>query len=29
MFVELLCIAVVSLYVTDVSRTAYKLCRSI
>jgi hypothetical protein len=27
MLVELVCIALVSLYVADVSRTTYKLCR--
>lgn len=29
MFVELVCIALATLYVADVSRMAYKLCRNI
>lgn len=28
MFVELVCIAIATLYVADVSRMTYKLCRS-
>lgn len=29
MFVELVCIAIATLYVADVSRMTYKLCRNI